>query len=193
MASQRDRCRLVIYGFVLNDFGLPDVYKIVGLDFIDQNNGGYTYSPLRAASATANLVGHTIDRIRLHRTTVRAYLESFDDAHAAGKWELLRKLHGNMRDNGSQLVIVLFPLLFDFDDYPFHEPHRKIASFCEEEGIPLLDLLPAFSRHDAEDLWCHPTDHHPNEKAHEIAAGEAHRFLQKCLKDGTLKDWRAGR
>ncbi len=189
MASERDRCGLVIYGFVLNDFGLPDAYEIVGLDFIDQNNGGYAFSTLRAASATANFVGHSIDTIRLHRTTERAYLDAFDDDHATDKWELLRKLHEDIRTDGAQLMIVLFPLLYDFDDYPFDEPHRKIATFCEQEGIPFLDLLEAFSSQAAEDLWCHPTDHHPNEIAHEIAAEEIHRFLHKRLEDGALDDW----
>ncbi len=73
---------------------------------------------------------------------------------------------------------MLFPLLHEFHDYPFQEIHDKIHGFCQENDILLLDLLPAFRPHTAESLWVHPTDYHPNEIGHRIAAEEVHSFLQ---------------
>ena len=82
-------------------------------------------------------------------------------------------------------MIVLFPLLYDLIDHPFREIHEKIADFCRVRSIPLLDLQPSFSKHKAEELWVHPTDHHPNEVAHEIAAIEIYAFLKRL---GLLKE-----
>jgi hypothetical protein len=41
---------------------------------------------------------------------------------------------------------------------------------ARDAGIPVLDLAPAFAGMDTESLRVHPTDHHPNGKAHAIAA-----------------------
>jgi hypothetical protein len=56
-------------------------------------------------------------------------------------------------------------------------------------GVPVLDLLPAFQGRKAKDLWVSPGDHHPNERAHAIAANEIGRFLEELLAprlDGSL-------
>lgn len=174
---KREPYKLVIYGFVLNDFGLPDIYKIVGRDLIDQNNGGYSYNPWRRRIALVNFVAGAADRIRLHRTTIRAYQEAFRGARADRGFEMLRQLRTRVVDDGARFAIVLFPLLYDFGDYPFREAHEKLAAFCARERIPFLDLLPVFASHTAESLWVHPTDHHPNETGHRLAADAVTGFL----------------
>lgn len=45
-----------------------------------------------------------------------------------------------------------------------------IASACREADIEYIDLLEVYRGHSAESLWVHPTDHHPNEVAHALAA-----------------------
>jgi hypothetical protein len=170
---------LVIYGFVLNDFGLPGIDEIVGSDYIDIDNGGVRYRPYRAYSAAANFVAHCVEKIRLDRVTRQAYLDAFEGDQAREQFELLAALNGQVQADGGQLVIVLFPLLYEFHDYPFQGIHDKISAFCRRRQIPLLDLLPAFAHHRAQDLWVHPTDHHPNEIAHEIAAREIYAFLRR--------------
>jgi lysophospholipase L1-like esterase len=170
---------LVIYGLVLNDFGVDSAGAIKGLNFIDINNGGYTYNPLRERSALVNFILHAIDTRRLHTATLRAYEESFEGESAERGFELLRTLHQSVVDDGGTLLVVVFPLLYDFDDYPFSTTHDLIESVCEREGITLLDLFPAFSRRRAEDLWANPTDHHPNEVAHRIAAEEVAAWIER--------------
>jgi lysophospholipase L1-like esterase len=169
---------LVIYGLVLNDFGVDSAGAIKGLNFIDINNGGYTYNPLRERSSLVNFVLHAIDTRRLHTATLRAYEESFEGESAARGFEQMQMLHQSVVEDGGSLLVVVFPLLYDFDDYPFSAVHEMIAKFCAREGIACLDLFPAFSRHKAEDLWANPTDHHPNEVAHRIAADEIARFIE---------------
>ena len=177
--SAHEHYPLVIYGFVLNDFGMPGVSKVVGLDYIDLNNGGNEFSIWRSNLATVNFVSHAIDTIRLDRVTRKIYLNAFEGENSLKHFELLDDLNRRIKTDDGRLVIVLFPLLYEFYDYPFQEIHDKIAHFCREQAIPLLDLLPAFSKHRAKELWVHPTDHHPNDIAHEIAAGEVHRFLKR--------------
>jgi hypothetical protein len=174
---------LVLYGLVLNDFGLDLAEPIRGLNFIDINNGGYTFSPLRNRSAFINFVFHLIEKRRLHNETLKAYLDSFEGESAENGFAILSNLNESILENDGTLLIVIFPLLYDFENYRFSSIHRKIESFCEIRQIMYLDLFPAFSQYEAEDLWANPTDHHPNETAHRIAAEEIATFIEDELPD----------
>jgi hypothetical protein len=177
------RGSLVIYGMVLNDFGLALTEPIKGLNFIDINNGGYTFNPLRKRSALINFLFHQIEKKRLHTATVKAYLESFEGGIAEKGFDFLDQLNQSVLENDGTLLVVIFPLLYDFEKYRFRSIHEKIEKFCDGKNILYLDLFPAFSHHKAEDLWANPTDHHPNELAHRIAADEMYAFLGKMLPD----------
>ncbi|MBI5526935.1 MAG: SGNH/GDSL hydrolase family protein [Deltaproteobacteria bacterium] len=167
----------VVYGFVLNDFGRPMLTGIYGNDFIDFNNGGNRYDPLRSYSAFYNFVRFRIDRLRLHRVTLRAYLDSFRGPHAAGKFEMLQRIVTDARARGMTMIIMVFPLFYDLQNYSFPEAHALIREYCRAQGLSCLDLLPLFEPLRAEDLWVNEMDHHPNERAHEMIAGELFKFL----------------
>jgi hypothetical protein len=181
LESSKERYPIVIYGFVLNDFGLP--VKIYGNALIDLNNEGYAFDPLRKASSIYNFICHLIDKKRLHDVTIEAYLKSFRGRNAKNKFNQLREFNRDIEAKNGKLVIVLFPILYDFERYPFREIHEKISIFCREEGIFLIDLLPAFSKYRAEDLWVNPTDHHPNEIANRVASGVVYDFF---IRNGLL-------
>ena len=168
---------LVIYGFVLNDFGLVFNEPIKGNNFIDFNNEGYAFNPLRQKSALINFVTHSIEKRRLHTATLSAYLDSFEGANAVKGFSQMVTLHQATLKNGHTLLVVVFPLLYDFGEYLFEPAHTKIGQFCDGHGIFFLDLFPEFSHHNAEDLWSNPTDHHPNEIAHAIAASAIAAFV----------------
>lgn len=174
---------LVIYGMVLNDFGLAMETPVKGLNFIDINNGGYTFNPLRKHSSLVNFIFHRIDERRLHTATLKAYLGSFDGEGAEKGFGLLAQLNQSVSEAGGTLLVVVFPLLYDFENYYFDPMHQKIEAFCRSRGIHHLDLYPAFSSYNAEDLWANPTDHHPNETAHRIAADEIYGFIESELPD----------
>lgn len=166
---------LVIYGFVLNDFGLSE--SINGSDFIDLNNGDNRWMPIRDVSKIVNLVMFCIDKYRLSRITKQAYLDAFRGERFKEGSELLLEINQRIRSNGGVLVVMIFPLLYDFDNYPFKEIHDKIIAVCADAKIPVLDLLPAYSRWRDIELWANPTDQHPNELAHRIAAEQLYNFL----------------
>ena len=172
---------LVIYGLVLNDFGLATIEPIKGLNFIDINNGGNTFSPLRKRSAIINFISHRFETRRLHTMTVNAYLNSFEGESAENGLDLLNKLNQSILEDDGTLLVVVFPLLYDFQDYRFSSLHQEIEYYCERHQILHLDLFPAFSRFKAENLWANPTDHHPNETAHRIAADEIAAFIENEL------------
>jgi hypothetical protein len=172
---------LVIYGLVLNDFGLALTEPIKGYNFIDFNNEGHAFNPLRERSALINFISHSIEKRRLHTLTLKAYVGSFEGENAVRGFGLLGNLNQSSLENNHTLLVVVFPLLYDFEEYRFSSIHTKIEGFCDGYRILHLDLLPAFSRHKAEDLWANPTDHHPNEIAHRIAAEEIAAFIKSEL------------
>jgi len=173
--AARESYPLVIYGFVLNDFGLAA--SINGSDFIDFNNGRNRWMAIRETSRIVNLVMFCIEKYRLSRITKQAYLDAFKGARLEEGTDLLLDINRRVRSNGGVLVVMIFPLLYDFDRYPFKEIHEKLASICAKANIPVLDLLPAYSQFKDRDLWANPTDHHPNETAHKIAAEKLYDFL----------------
>jgi hypothetical protein len=70
--------------------------------------------------------------------------------------------------------VVMFPLLFQLNDkYPFtslsHAVQREIRSL--DAVVPtIVDLFPPLKGRKEADLWVHPTDQHPNEVVHRLAA-----------------------
>ena len=174
---------LVIYGFVLNDFGLVFTEAIKGYNFIDFNNEGNTFNPLRQRSALINFVSHNVEKRRLHTATLSAYLDSFEGENLVRGFGRLKELKQATLKNEHDLLVVVFPLLYDFGNYRFSSIHNKMEYFCSGHGILYLDLFPSFSRHRAEELWSNPTDHHPNELAHAIAANELAIFITTEVRD----------
>jgi hypothetical protein len=175
----RKKYPVVVYGFVPKDFG-KTLKTITASDFIDNNNGLarlQAYRSIRNISKIVNLVMFCIEKYTLHTRTTKAYLDAFKDKNAQKKFELIADINRKTKLSGGKLVIMVFPLLYDFDNYPFREIHEKIASFCAKEEIPMLDLLPAYSLYRDKDLWVNPTDQHPNEIAHKIAAERLYDFL----------------
>lgn len=74
--------------------------------------------------------------------------------------------------------MVIFPFLHDLDgDYPFQPIHDVVRTHLESTGVRVLDLRPAFSDYHGPELWVHPTDQHPNEIAHGLAARAIAAYL----------------
>ena len=81
-----------------------------------------------------------------------------------------------------QVGLAIFPELMSLDDYPFVAIHSFVEETCDEIGLKVHDLLPAFQGKQDHTLWVHPTDHHPNEIAHDIAARSLEPFLHSLIK-----------
>ena len=88
-------------------------------------------------------------------------------------------------DHKCKLGIVLWPFLQGLGParhYPFTRLHTEVASFCEENGLPFLDVLPALAGTPAEALWVSPADMHANPTAQKLALESIAPFAQSLLK-----------
>ncbi len=81
-----------------------------------------------------------------------------------------------------RLGVVVFPMLHRLADYPFRDVHAVLRAGCDRAGIAFLDLAPAFEGRSADELWVHPSDHHPNAAAHTIAAEALRPFVNDLLR-----------
>ena len=179
---------LVVLFYVLNDAEAP-LPKAMrrALDLDERPHGGAA-----GRRSPSLLLDHL--RARLENRAVRRHTIRLTQAyHRDGSpgWAqvqgALREATRLARRADFGLALVIFPFFWELDaDYPFSEAHDRVARAARRLGIPVLDLLNVFRGRDAEALWVHPTNQHPNEKAHAIAADALHRFLrdERLLGDG---------
>jgi len=108
----------------------------------------------------------------------------------------LRELATYCQHEKIPVVVMVFPILDELNaSYPFRAIHGMVAQQAETDGVVVLDLLPFFQGNRAADLWVHPTDQHPNEKAHHIAAevlaaklASFPEFIEKIVSRPTIVD-----
>lgn len=75
-------------------------------------------------------------------------------------------------------LVALYPVLFKLNDkHPFLSLYEGVEKCSRAEHLQTVALFPAFKGRRADRLWVHPTDQHPNETAHPLAA----RYLAETL------------
>ncbi|MHC5040319.1 MAG: SGNH/GDSL hydrolase family protein [Planctomycetota bacterium] len=127
------------------------------------------------------LVGSTLEMGRVTRATIRWYLDAYDPKHNAENLEALaegfRRL-ATLRD--CRAVLVLYPLMEGLrSGYPLQPIHDSVMKMAETAGLPALDLAPTFRGRNPASMQVHPTDHHPNGRAHGIAAKAILEWLRR--------------
>jgi hypothetical protein len=79
-----------------------------------------------------------------------------------------------------RIALVVFPEFQNLDGvYPFDAIHQLIRESCASMDLPVLDLIDVFRGMRDEDLWVHPSDHHPNEVAHRLAGEAIESFIRE--------------
>ncbi|MEE2780149.1 MAG: GDSL-type esterase/lipase family protein [Myxococcota bacterium] len=180
--EERHRPAVVVYAMVLNDVAPPDLdadRPDISFQIETRNQYGSHISkhplwgPLSAHSALARIAIEQWSRWRLAAQTAERYRATYSNADRTQFVEAMN-LVGDMnqvaQERGSRFLVALWPLMHDLKAYPFASAHSTIAKALEERGVPFMDLLPTFAGADTEALQVHPTDHHPNEIAHDTAA-----------------------
>jgi hypothetical protein len=126
-----------------------------------------------------------VEGIRVGAETTRWYREMVGAPNREG-WQAtldhLGAMDEAMRARGGELVVVLWPLMVGLDgDYPFAATHETIARALEARSITFHDTLPAFLGRDPSSLWVHPSDRHPNERAHAIFARDVEPIVRGAI------------
>jgi hypothetical protein len=104
---------------------------------------------------------------------------------ACGRPELWRNVKDGFarladiaRRDGTAVLVVIVPMLVDFEHYPFAALHARVRAEAERNGLETLDLFDAFTQHDARDLRQSPKDPaHPNAIGHRVVAEAIYRQL----------------
>jgi hypothetical protein len=122
---------------------------------------------------------------KITRETIQWYLDSYDPAYNDSGLKLLA---GNFQTLASlpncRVAVVIYPLICGLEgDYPLAPIHAQVKKMASEAGLPVLNLAPAFKGLKTRSLQVHPCDHHPNSRAHAIAAHAIGDWLKKDLPD----------
>jgi hypothetical protein len=184
----------VVYVYCMNDIeGFPKLTQSGGLDWktpIKESLGEiYTEAPRFFLWRDTYLYNWLYYRyLQARNPKSRSYFDALAECYRTTQWELLSKkliqLRNDCREKKVELRIAIFPFLHQLGpDNPFLEAHAKIAAFCKEQGIRVLDLEPVFREHMAENLRVNAFDAHPNERANEIAA----EAMEKQLLDDLFR------
>jgi lysophospholipase L1-like esterase len=133
-------------------------------------------SPLRSIE----LMVSALRTRRITRETLRWYRDMYDAAHnRPGLERLAEDLRAMAGRPGRRVALVIYPLMEGLDRYPLGPVHATVTALAREAGLPVLDLAPAFAGRDAASLHVHPSDHHPNAAAHDLAARAIAEWLRR--------------
>jgi hypothetical protein len=118
------------------------------------------------------ILGARSDMSRIHRNTIQWYLDSYDQKfNGPNMAKQAEALQAVAAIPNCRTAVVLYPLLEGFETgYPLAPIHAYLANIARRAGLPVLDLAPFFAGRTSSSLWVHPTDHHPNGSAHQLAA-----------------------
>lgn len=75
-------------------------------------------------------------------------------------------------------IAMIYPIVEDLDRYAYEFAHAKVRAVWRDR-VEVVDMLPGFARHRAEDLWVSPQDGHPNPLAHRLMAEALFEVLQR--------------
>ena len=112
-----------------------------------------------------------VQRQQTARETIEWYRQLYtNNSHWPQTQELLRQMKDYCAAKGIAFSLVVWPVFHQLEAYPLTEVHELIGAVAQQEGIHSVDLLPLFAGKDAQEYWVHPTDFHPNGRAHAEAA-----------------------
>jgi hypothetical protein len=171
-------CSRAIVVYVPNDVGLAPELEArhdAVFDLINVRTAELAGETTRPWWARASRLGAFVhDRSRMSAVTAKTlqnYRDAYDPERNGAELAVLRDRFARLaRHAGGPVVLVLYPLMYELRDYPLADVHRRVAAMARAEGLAVLDLAPAFAGEDERDLWVHRLDHHPNARAHDLAA-----------------------
>jgi len=165
----------VIY---LNDLDFYLGHLLVGIHHIPRRD-----SWMASQSKVFRYVEKTWQSRRAYRKTIE-YFSGGETADQRRKsWSEFEKYvtltKEAVEDVDAEYLLVIFPWLYELDDYPLRHVHSRILAFARALDVPMLDLLDTFEGMNDEALRVDEVDSHPNAAAHRIAANALRDFIEK--------------
>jgi hypothetical protein len=170
---------LVVIWFFLNDAQATGT-----MSYLAENNPAVFFPVLRLFSGLARFVGVRLDARFFSARLIRDYHRVYqDDSERFVRMKAsLKRIADAGHRAGVPVVLFIHPILFELDArYPFADIHLKVSEIGSEIEVPVFDLFEPFRGRNAESLWVHPSDQHPNEVAHRIAGDYAAAKLEPLL------------
>jgi lysophospholipase L1-like esterase len=137
--------------------------------------------PLRLVALAQAALGRAARDRAAEETTLAPYTGA-----DRSRWEAARLALVAMRDaataRGARFGVAYFPYLYRVGDERLAPIRDAVAATCAEAGAPFLDITTAFRGERDRALWVHPTDQHPNPRAHELAARAMVPFVEGLLR-----------
>lgn len=166
---------VVVYGFVLND-----VTEFA--ETIRQNDAKNREAELSWPAQHLRM-WEIVERSRLARRQQEEFFEltrrSFQSPYWQECQELLQGMARVAREDHFRFVVMVFPIFTGLEgEYPFKDLHQQISQACQAAGCEFIDLLEVYRGLRSDTLWVHPTDQHPNEMAHRLAAKRLADYLR---------------
>jgi len=93
----------------------------------------------------------------------------------------LAEIRDQARARNMKVVLAIYPLLVELDNYQGRAAHRSLSAYCESLGITVVDLLPIFEGKRGKDYWINFMDSHPNAAAHRMVAQRLLPFVLRLL------------
>jgi hypothetical protein len=146
--------------------------------------------PWSDISKLYRLIKKRIVKKRVHDYTVKHIKDSYFGHLRQERWEAaqnnIREIQKFCKEKGIELIIVIFPLLFELEkSYPFESEVHEVDQFLKSNHIRTVNLLPTFKGKKTFVLWSSPTDSHPNKVAHRLAAETIYQYLQENVFEET--------
>lgn len=170
---------LVLFQWNTNDFPAPQVQE----DHLRLIGAQYRELHARAeALRWSHLLSFVYMRLQMSQLSRELIATTREEAETGRyRFDEIGRVSRMAEQDGAGFAVLAFPELIRFDDYPYASILDLLHDYCREEGIALVDLLPALAVHEDSELWVHETDHHPNRIAHAIAARELAKGLRPLL------------
>jgi lysophospholipase L1-like esterase len=114
---------------------------------------------------------------------ISAYIGEEDDKRTwIDQQLLLLEMRDLCKKNKIEFHLIIFPLLYDLDSsYPFYKVEDEIVRFADSGDIPVFSLTKGFIGQADHTLWISPSDQHPNERGHQIAADTLYPYLKEVI------------
>lgn len=195
--------KITVYGYVLNDplvepstesmsnidSGKDHVFK---WDFINLRTSIFDSSrssTLKILCKYSNILNYAIkiyERRSVASDTIAHYRDihdsSLNEKGLLATIELIQKIKKEASEHGGEFLVAVFPIFYKTQGaYPFKSVHKTIKNRLEALNIKVIDLLSDYEGIEDHELWAHPTDQHPNDYAHKIAARRILKEINKIL------------